>query len=204
VVLLPEAEDVRIEPKRLLLIVHHDAGELDPHREPPRSSAASLSESRARRFSKTAERPRERAWRQAPQQGEAARGQCLAPLARRAHDRPDASTVSRRRLAEASGEQGTEAAQTRESDLEANLGHRVLARGEQLLGQVEPRSNAELMRCQADDGLELPDEVKGRQLHLAREIGDRRSGFPQLRQEISSPTESPEALRSEQHGLTPV
>src|SRR5687767_3955256 len=38
VVLLLEAEDVRVEPERFSLIVDHDARELDAHRYPPQSN----------------------------------------------------------------------------------------------------------------------------------------------------------------------
>ena len=52
-----------------------------------------------------------------------------------------------------------------------------MTHGEQVLGGVQAGLNAKLVWRDAEDGLELPDEMKWRDLHLAREVRYRRRGI---------------------------
>ena len=45
---------------------------------------------------------------------------------------------------------------------------------EQVLGGIQAGLDAKLVGRDAEDGLELPDEMKRRDLHLAREVRYRR------------------------------
>ena len=103
-------------------------------------------------------------------------------------ERPDASTVGRRRLADSLREQRAETAQTREADLHTHVGDRVLATGEQCFRELEPRRDAELMRCDTEHGVELTDEMKRRDAHLARQLLDRRRRLQRVSQQIASVT----------------
>jgi hypothetical protein len=48
---------------------------------------------------------------------------------------------------------------------------------EQVLGGVQACLDTKLVGRDAEDGLELPDEMKRRNLHLAREVCYRRRGL---------------------------
>jgi hypothetical protein len=53
----------------------------------------------------------------------------------------------------------------------------MLPRREQVSGGVQACLDPELVGRDAEDGLELPDEMKRGNLHLAREVGDGRRGL---------------------------
>jgi hypothetical protein len=60
------------------------------------------------------------------------------------------------------------------------------------------------MRCYAEDRLELTDEVKRRDLHLARELRDRRRRIPQFTYQVTGLAQAPEPFMAQQHPLTTV
>jgi hypothetical protein len=88
------------------------------------------------------------------------------------HHRSNAAPVCRRRFADPLREQRAEAPQTREADVHADIGHGIVPRREQVPGGVQTRLDPKLVRGDAEDGFELPDEMKRRDLHLAREVRD--------------------------------
>jgi hypothetical protein len=96
-------------------------------------------------------------------------------------------------------EERTEAAEAREADFHADIGHRVIASGEQLLRELDARGDAELMRRDAEDGLELADEVIGRDAHLARELLDRRRRLARFAQQIPGAAKTSKAFVPQQH-----
>jgi hypothetical protein len=51
---------------------------------------------------------------------------------------------------------------------------------EEVLGGVQARLDTKLVGRNAEDGLELADEMKWRDLHLARDVRYRRRGFAQF------------------------
>lgn len=93
-----------------------------------------------------------------------------------------APPILARCLPEAPREQRAEAAETGESDIHADRGHGSSLRREQSLGTVEPRVNPILVRRDAEQRLELPDEVVGRDPYLARERFDGRLWSVELSQ----------------------
>ena len=108
-----------------------------------------------------------------------------------------ASTISTRRLAKAAREERAEAAKAGESDVHADGGDRPTLRGEQLLGTIEACLNSKLMWCDAEQCLELPDEVVGRNSHFARECRDGRLWSIELRQQLACSAESAKSVVSE-------
>ncbi len=71
---------------------------------------------------------------------------------------------------------------------------------QQLPGEVEPGCLSKLMRGGAEDSLELPDEMKGRDPNVARKIVDRERSLPRVvEQQIAGATQSAEPFVSEQH-----
>jgi hypothetical protein len=96
-------------------------------------------------------------------------------------------------------EERTEAAEAREADFHADIGHRVIASGEQLLRELDARGDAELMRRDAEDRLELADEMKRGDAHLARELLDRRRRLARFAQEIARVAQPAESFVSEKH-----
>jgi hypothetical protein len=74
---------------------------------------------------------------------------------------------------------------------------------EQVLGGVQACLDTKLVGRDAEDGLELPDEMKRRNLHLAREVRYRRLELARFPQEIASPAQAPEPFVSQQHRSRP-
>jgi hypothetical protein len=75
----------------------------------------------------------------------------------------------------------------------------VLARCQQLPGEVEPGRLPELMRRCAEDRLELPDEMKGRDLNVARDLVDRQRLLARFEQQVAGATETTESFVPEEH-----
>ena len=107
--------------------------------------------------------------------------------------------VGTRGFPEPAREQRAEAAETREPDLHADVGHRKLTDGEELLGAFEPRLNAVLVRSDPEHCLELSNEVKGRYPHLARKFFDGRRRFVKLLQQLACPAHPTKPFVSQQH-----
>ena len=103
------------------------------------------------------------------------------------------------RLAHSAREEDAEAAQAREADFHADLGDRVLARREQMPGELESRCLSKLMRRLAEHRLELPNEMKGRNLHVARELLDRERRLTHVEQQVAGATEPAESFVPEEH-----
>jgi len=82
--------------------------------------------------------------------------------------------ISTRRLTEATGEERAEAAETGKADVHADRGHGSTLRREQLLGAIEAHLNSILVRCDAEQRLELSDEVIGRDPYFAGQRFDGR------------------------------
>lgn len=57
-----------------------------------------------------------------------------------------------------------------EADFHTDVGHRMLPHREQMLSGVQACLDTKLVGRDAEDGLELPDEMKRRNLYLAREV----------------------------------
>jgi hypothetical protein len=131
-------------------------------------------------FSKTANRPRKGGRWQATHEKEASRRQDGGDGTRHLHHRPNAAPVCRRSLANPLREQGAEASHTRETDFHADVGHGVLPHRQQVPGGVEACLDTKLVRRDAEDGIELPDEMKRRNLYLAREVRYRPRGLAQF------------------------
>jgi hypothetical protein len=93
-----------------------------------------------------------------------------------------APAILTRRLAEPAREQGAEATETGESDFHANGSNGPSLRREQLLGTIETHLNSILVRCDAEQRLELSNEVVGRNPQRARQRFDGRLWPIELRQ----------------------
>jgi hypothetical protein len=70
---------------------------------------------------------------------------------------------------------------------------------QELPGELEPGCLPELMRRGAEDGLELPDEMKGRDLHVAGEVVDCERPLSHFEQQIAGATQPPEAFMPQEH-----
>jgi hypothetical protein len=75
----------------------------------------------------------------------------------------------------------------------------MVAHREQALGRVQACLDTKLVGRDAEDGLELPDEMKWRDLHLAREVRYRRRRLAQFPEQVASLAQTPEAFMSQQH-----
>jgi hypothetical protein len=64
-------------------------------------------------------------------------------------------------------------------------------------GVIESRLNAKLVRRRAEDRLELANEMKRRDMELARQVFDRWRRLASLPQQVASPAEAPESLVSQ-------
>jgi len=89
--------------------------------------------------------------------------------------------ISARRLTKATREQRAEAAETGESDVHADGRHGSSLRREQLLGAIEAHLNSILVRRDAEQRLELSDEMVGRDPYFARQRCDGRLRPVELR-----------------------
>jgi hypothetical protein len=125
----------------------------------------------------------------------------LRDEARDGEDAPHATLIRRWRLAHSAREEDAEASETREADFHADLGDRVLPRCQQLPRQFEPGGLSKLMRRRAEYRLELPDEMKGGDLNIARELVDRERLLTHLEQKVACATEATESFVPQEHGL---
>ena len=123
----------------------------------------------------------------------------LERVAGHRHKRPHPALIRRGRLAHAAREENAEAPQAREAHLHAHVGHRTLPRREKEFGELESGRLSKLMwRC-AEDRLELPNQMKGRDLNITSELVDRERRLTQFEQQIAGATETAESFVSEQH-----
>ena len=107
--------------------------------------------------------------------------------------------IGRWRFAHSAREEDAEAAQAREADFHADLGDRALSRREQMFGELESRRLSKLMRRQAEYRLELPNEMEGRDLHVARELVDRQRRLTHVEQQVAGATEAAESFVPQEH-----
>ena len=107
--------------------------------------------------------------------------------------------IGRWRFAHSAREEDAEAAQAREPDLHADLSDRALSRREQMFGELESRRLSKLMRRHTEDRLELPNEMEGRNLHVARELVNRERRLTQFEQQVAGATEAAESFVPQQH-----
>ena len=77
----------------------------------------------------------------------------------------------------------------------------MLAGCQQLPREVEPGRLPELMRRCAEDRLELPDEMKGRDLNVARELVNGERLLARFEQQVTGATEPAEAFVPQEHDL---
>ena len=113
--------------------------------------------------------------------------------------RTHATLIGRWRLAHSAGEEEAEASEAREADFHADVSNRVLSGCQQLPRELEPGRLAKLMRRRAEDRLELPDEMKGRDLNIARELVDRERPLTRFEQQVAGATEPAESLVPQEH-----
>lgn len=158
-----------------------------------------MADLRRRRFSSIAIRSRKRAGRQATHQVQTARSQIVGAPGRQ-RVRAEAARVGGGRLADATCEEGAEAPEAREADLEADLGHGMPSLGQQQLGAVQTGADPELVWRDAECRLELPDEVKRRDTDRARHVADGRCRLARVPQQTPGPAETPQALAINHHG----
>lgn len=107
-----------------------------------------------------------------------------------------AAAIGGRGLSDTRGEQRAEAAETREAHFHADLGHRVLAGGEEALREVEARSLAELVWRDTEHRFELANQVKWRNPHVACEVLDGQRGLAPFEQQIAGAAQPAEAFVS--------
>jgi hypothetical protein len=110
-----------------------------------------------------------------------------------------ATLVRRWCLTHSAREEDAEASEAREADFHADLGDRVLSGCQQLPGEFEPGRLSKLMRCCAEDRLELPDEMKGRDLNVSGELVDRERLLARFEQQVAGATETTESFVPEEH-----
>ena len=111
----------------------------------------------------------------------------------------DTALINRRAFADAAEEQRTEAAEARKPHFHTGIGDRVVPAREKPLRQVNPRGNPVLMRRAAKDRIELVNEVRWRQLCLAREVGDGARLEGGFHQQITCAAQATEPFVSQQH-----
>ena len=70
---------------------------------------------------------------------------------------------------------------------------------EQMFGELESRRLSKLMRRQAEYRLELPNEMEGRDLHVARELVDRQRRLTYVEQQVAGATEAAESFVPQEH-----
>ena len=76
----------------------------------------------------------------------------------------------------------------------------MLPHGEEVLGGLEPRLDTKLVWRDAEDRLELADEMERRDLHHASELCNGGGGLALFSQEVARQAEASEPFMSQQHG----
>ena len=134
--------------------------------------------------------------RQAAHQSEASRRQVGGNGTRHLHHRPNAASVGGRRSPTRRVNRALKLPRLEKpTSMQTSVTECCPAR-EQLLGGVQARPDPKLVGRDAEDRLELPDEMKRRDLHLAREVRDRRGRLVQFPQQVARPAQAPEPFRS--------
>jgi hypothetical protein len=144
-------------------------------------------------------RANKRGRRQAAHERQASRREVDGNDARHLHQGANAAAVRRWWLSYPAREEGAEAPQARKPDFHTDVGYRVLARGEEVFGGIQARLDTKLVWRDAEDGLELADEMERRDLHLAGDLRYRTSGLVLFSQEVARQAEAPEPGMSQQH-----
>ncbi len=149
---LLEAEHLRVEAQRLLLIVDHDAVQFDPHGG-DRGTRAAVPACRKLRGLQPQRR----------HQADAPRGRCprgrLAP-------------VRRRRDPDAAPEQVAETSGAREADLQAGVGDANARRRAAACARSRRTLDPKLVGRDAEQRAEVADQMEGREADLAGEDAD--------------------------------
>ena len=87
-------------------------------------------------------------------------------------------------------EHSAERAETREADLEAHLRNGELAAREEVLGAVEPRADAKLVRRHAENRFELANEMERRNGDVMGDVAHRRRLFGKRSEKVARPAET--------------
>jgi len=199
-VLFFEAEDFGVEGFGLVLILDHDAGELDTHFDPPiGNNKRILAGGSGGCFLKIAKCGR---W-QVGHEAEASGEECGRENTGDLHDGARAALIGRGRDAGAPQEKIAEAAEAGESDFHADFRYGMLPFGKEKPGLAETRLDAELMWCEAKQRFEAADEVKGRHACLACDVSNGERLFRDLLQHLSCAAQVDEGVVVQWHdGLT--
>ena len=115
------------------------------------------------------------------------------------HEGANAASIRRRRLSHPPREEGAETPQARKADFHTDICHRIGPGGKEVLCGVQADLDAKLVWRDAEDGLELADEMEWRDLHLAREVRYGRRGIALLSQQVARQTQASEPFVSQQH-----
>ena len=115
------------------------------------------------------------------------------------HESSTAAPVRRWWLPHPPCEEGAEATQTRKTDFHTDVGYGIVPRGEEVLGEAQARLDPKLVWRHTEDGLELADEMKRRDLHLAGEFRYGGRGLALFSQEVARQAEASEPFVSQQH-----
>jgi hypothetical protein len=107
--------------------------------------------------------------------------------------------ICRWRFAHAAREEDAEAAQAGEADLHADLSDRALSSREQMFRELESRRLSKLMRRGAEYRPELPNEMEGRNLNVARELVNREWRLTHFEQQVAGATEATESFMPQEH-----
>jgi hypothetical protein len=75
----------------------------------------------------------------------------------------------------------------------------MLACREQTPGELDARGLTELMRRLAEDRLELPNQMKRRDVDLPRNVPDRERRLTYLEQQVARETQAAETFVPEEH-----
>ena len=123
----------------------------------------------------------------------------LEGIARYRDDHSPPSPVLCWCLAHSTLEQIAEAAKARKADFHTDLRDGPIAGREQPPCVLEAALHAVLMGRRTEHRLELPDEVKRRDLRRARDVVDRQRVFGRISQEIAGQAQAPKAFVPQEH-----
>src|SRR5262249_4026926 len=115
------------------------------------------------------------------------------------HHGADAAAVGGGGRSYPAREQARKAADAGEADLHADVGDRSLAEREQALGLGQPRVDADLMRRRPEDGVELADEVIGREAQVVGDGANGRGLSAGVAEELACAAESGERRSADDH-----